>query len=642
MSLKKSFSGFVVFSICVISTLAQKPVYSTTNKKAIKYYEQAVEQLEIERNLDASLESLSKALTQDPVFVEANKKTGDIFYIYFKDDVKAEKYYTKVVNSQTTNPFMVGAFMNLSKIHIEKMNFEAAIDVLQDVVQMDGLGVRIKSEADDLLLKSKFAKTMVENAYDFEPRMLPRNTVNQFQIQSNPVLTADQMEMIYSVKLNLRMDENIVISRKDEKGNWTKPISISDNINTDLNEGAATISGDGKTLVFSSCGKKDSKGSCDLYISYRNGEEWSVPENMGDKVNSGAWESNPSITADGKTIYFSSERAGGQGKKDIWVTNRLSGNLWSAPENLGPKINTKENEATPFIHADKQHLYFASDGYWGMGGYDIFYSIKDDVFWSDPINVGYPINTPDNEGAFYVTPDYEKGYYEKYVSDYEMSHSEIFEFDIPSVLKSKYKTVYAKGNVFDFDTKKPLSAKIELIDLKSGLVIQSVKSDSINGNYLVVLTEGKEYALHVKSPNYLFYSDNFDFTTGNFDPLKLDIYLRQLSSKQSITLKNIFFETDKFSLQEKSFLELDKLAEVLKASSSVKVEIGGFTDNVGGIKHNQMLSLNRAQSVYEYLIKSGVSQAQLTYKGYGADNPIGDNKTEEGRKLNRRIELKIR
>ncbi len=637
------FRQLLVWMLCVTLSFsfAQKQTYSTSSKKAIKLYEQALEQLNVERKLDASLASLSKALEVDENFVEANKKVGDIFYVYFRDIEKAEKYYTKVINSNTTNPLMVGAFMNLSKIYIEKLQYDFAIGVLEKVLKMDGLGVAIINEAEDLLKKSTFAKELVAKAYDFEPRMLPRNTINQFQIQSNPVLTADQMEMIYSVKLNLRTDENIVISKKGEDGNWTKPTLISDNINTELNEGAASISGDGKTLVFSSCGKKDSRGSCDLYISLKRGEVWSVPTNMGDKVNSAGWESNPSITADGKSVYFSSDRSGGFGKKDIWVTNLLPDQTWSTPENLGALVNTKMNEATPFIHADKQHLYFASDGFWGMGGYDIFYSVKDGPFWTEPVNVGYPINTPENEGAFYVTPDFEKGYFEKYISNNEQSHSEIFEFDIPDQLKSTNRTLYAKGNVYDYETKKPLAAKIELIDLNSGLVIQSVNSDSVNGNYLVVLTEGKEYALHVRSKGYLFYSDNFDYTHGKFDPLKLDIYLRPLSSKQSITLKNIFFETDKYELKDKSFLELDKLAEVLKLSPNIKVEIGGHTDNIGNVKYNQQLSLNRAKSVYDFLISKGVNSSQISYKGYGSTQAVGDNKTEKGRKQNRRIELKV-
>lgn len=639
----KGVKQFFVVCFCVVMqwSYGQNVVYSTSSKKAIKLYEQAVEQLNVERNLDASLASLSKALEVDENFVEANKKVGDIFYIYFRDEAKAEKYYTKVIASNTTNPSMVGAFMNLSKIYIDQLNYESAIEILNKVVVMDGVGVRITNEAEDLLKKSTYAQELVAKAYDFEPRMLPRSTINQFQIQSNPVLTADQMEMIYSVKLNLRTDENIVISKKDEAGNWMKPTLISDNINTELNEGAASISGDGKTLVFSSCGKKDSRGSCDLYISQKNGEVWSVPANMGDKVNSAGWESNPSITADGKTVYYSSDRSGGFGKKDIWVTNLLPNQTWSAPENLGALVNTKLNEATPFIHADKQHLYFASDGFWGMGGYDIFYTVKDGPFWTKPVNVGYPINTPENEGAFYVSPDFEKGYFEKYIANNELSHSEIYEFDIPEQLKVANRALYAKGNVFDFETKKPLAAKIELIDLSNGLVVQSVSSDSVNGSYLVVLTEGKEYALHVRSKGYLFYSDNFDYTHGKFDPLKLDIYLRQLSSKQAITLKNIFFDTDKYELKEKSFLELDKLAEVLKSSQSIKVEIGGHTDNVGDIKYNQKLSLNRAKSVYDYLISKGVNASQLTYKGYGSTDPVGDNTTEKGREQNRRIELKV-
>lgn len=631
------------FSLLIVTISANSQSYSSTNKKAIKAFEDAVTLIDFNRDLDRGMFTLSKVLEMDPDFVEANKKVADVFYVYMRDNVKAKKYYERVVELAPSEAKYVGSYLNLSKLYFSESEYGKSKELLEKITSFPYASQKVTESAQLMLRDVEYSFFAKENAYEFEPVMLPRESINMFQVQSNPVLTADQTEFIYSMRIvrGSQYDENIVISKKQPDGTWGKPDHISQNINTPMtSEGAATISGDGKTLVFTSCNKKDGVGGCDLYMSTKIGDEWSIPENLGAPVNTGGWESNPSISADGKTLFFSSERKGGKGGKDIWVTTYNEGE-WSVPENLGGVINTKKNEVTPFIHADNSHLYFASDGYMGMGGYDVFYASKYGDEWITPQNIGYPINTPNNEGAIYVTPDFKKGYFEKYTSKGIESHSELYEFEFPEEIRSKHKSIYAKGVVYDDVTKNVLGAEVELIDLESGKTVQRVSSDSINGGYLVVLTEGHEYALHVKKDGYFFHSLHFDYRSGEFDPLVLDVYLKPITKKEPVVLSNIFFESGKYELQDKSFIELDRFVELLKEHPELRLEISGHTDNVGSESANKILSLNRAKAVYNYLLSKGLSSKRFTSKGYGSIHSIGDNNNEEGRAKNRRIEFKL-
>lgn len=641
-------SLLTVFVLCLstVSLRAQhkeKKTYSIDNKKAIKLFEDAVTLIDFNRDLDRGLFTLSKVLQMEPNFIEANKKAADVFYNYTRDYAKAKKYYTRVVELAPENARYVGSYLNLAKIHAKEADYEKAKVYLDKIEKFPYASEKATNIAKSMKFDMEYALFAKNNAYEFKPVMLPRESINMFQVQSNPVLTADQSQLIYSMRLfrGAQSDENIVIANRLEDGSWSKPDHISKIINTPLSEGSATISGDGKTLVFTSCNKRNTVGGCDLYISQKNGTEWSEPKNMLAPVNSAAWESNPALSPDGKTLYFSSDRKGGKGGKDIWVTSLQPNGDWDYPENLGMVVNTNKNEVTPFIHADNSHLYFASDGFMGMGGYDLFYSTKVGDDWTVPENLGYPINTPNNEGALYITADYEKGYYEKYTSAGAESHSEIYQFDIPVEIKAKYKCIYAKGFVYDDVSKTPIKAQIDLIDLETGKLAQNVSSDSVNGDYLVVLNEGKEYALHVRAPGYFFHSVHFDFRQGSFDPLTLDVYLTPINKKQPITLSNIFFETGKYELQDKSTIELKRLVDLLKEHDGMRIEISGHTDNIGSSTANKTLSLNRAKAVYTYLKSQGIVASRLTFKGYGSSHPVGDNSNEEGRQKNRRIDFKL-
>jgi outer membrane protein OmpA-like peptidoglycan-associated protein len=430
-----------------------------------------------------------------------------------------------------------------------------------------------------------------------------------------------------------------------DQNEWL-PAEPMKSINTPYNEGAQSISADGKLLFFTACTQSDGYGSCDIYFSKNNAGAWTKPKNAGEPVNTAAWESQPSISANGEFLYFVSNREGGNGSMDIWRC-RLNGFYasgeprWSKPQNLGEMINTSGNETSPFIHADGKTLYFASDKLMGLGGYDIFYSrLTNDTVWKTPVNMGYPINTHKDEQGLIVDASGIRAYYS---SDRPGSKGlDIYQFDLYE--KARPTPVsYVQGKVFDKTCGFPLCAQIELIDLDKNKLIAKKESCWEKGEFLMCLPLGNEYAFNVSRSGYLFHSENFALKQARNadDPFQLDIPLNAIEVGNATVLRNIFFETAKYELLPNSKVELGKLIDFMAKNPQVKIEIGGHTDDVGSKELNEELSQNRAQSVYNYLVENGVGASRLSYQGYGFSVPLAGNDTAEGRAQNRRTEFKV-
>jgi outer membrane protein OmpA-like peptidoglycan-associated protein len=294
------------------------------------------------------------------------------------------------------------------------------------------------------------------------------------------------------------------------------------------------------------------------------------------------------------------------------------------------------------MHSDNQTLYFTSNGWTGMGGIDIYYSKKnDDGKFSKPVNLGYPINTFNDEGFLIVNA---KGNMAYYSSDRQGGFGglDIYSFELSEKVRPVAVT-YLKGVVYDKNTGKKLKAKFELTDLATEKVVFESYSDQITGEFMVSLPTEKNYALNVSKDGYLFYSENFTLT-GVYDktkPYEKDIPLQPLAVGEVVVLKNIFFDFDKTDLKPESEVELQKLIEMLRKNVKMKIEISGHTDNKGTADYNQKLSENRSKAVYIYLIEKGIDKTRLSYKGYGLSKPIDTNDTEEGRANNRRTEFKV-
>jgi flagellar motor protein MotB len=357
-------------------------------------------------------------------------------------------------------------------------------------------------------------------------------------------------------------------------------------------------------------------------------------------VNTTGWESTPSITADGNVLYFSSNRTGGLGGKDIWYSKMKADGTWAIPVNMGKTINTEGNEMSPFIHFDGKTLYFASDGRPGMGGYDLYMSrMKDDSTWSEPRNLGYPINTYNDEMGLIIDVTGKTAYFS--TKRENGNGKDIFYFTLDESIQPD-PVSYLKGKVTDKETGKLLKASYELINLSTNKVTVMNTTDE-DGSFLVCIPSGYNYGINVSKTGYLFYSENFMLEGKHtvMEPLVKKIALSPVKVGEKMLLSNVFYEIDAWELKKESMQELNNLADLLFSNIDVVVEIGGYTDSTGTDEYNLTLSEKRAISVVNYLISKGVSSDRLKYKGYGNKFPVGDNITSEGRKLNRRTEVKI-
>lgn len=633
---------FTLFCLTFFS-VANAQQLSTSNKKAEKLFYEA-DALFKQRNFDEGMAKLADALKKDPAFTDAWLKIAAVHMLYGEKD-KAKDAFLQADAIEPESMKLVAAYSTIGTLYYADGDYQKALIYAEKVLKLNPNNKNLLEEAEKLEARAKFGIEAMKKPVTFQPKLMS-DSINQFYIHAYPVLTADQNTLIFSKRngLDRRDDEDVMISKKKD-GEWSSPASISPLINTQFNEGASTMSADGKTLVFVSCNRTDGVGSCDLYISYLKAGEWSQPENMGAKVNSNVWDSEPTLSADGRAIYFASERRGGIGKEDIWVTYMDKDGNWTIPVNLGEPVNTPGREVSPFIHANSKTLYFSSDTHLGMGGFDIFLTNRlDSVSWTEPKNLSYPVNTHASDASVFITADSKKGFYSRYdkLGNQLKSRVLLYEFDVPSEIRPEKISTYATGTVRDAETKKPLKATINLYDLQSGKVVQSVQSDAASGEYLVVLTEGSEYALYVDENNYLFKSQFFDFEEeSSFNPVSLDVYLDPLKKGKGVVLNNVFFPTNEWTLEEKSKTELEKIVLFLKTNPNIRIELSGHTDNVGTHTDNMKLSLNRAKSVYDYIVSKGIPSSRLTYKGYGETQAVAENTSEEGRKKNRRIEFKI-
>jgi outer membrane protein OmpA-like peptidoglycan-associated protein len=454
-----------------------------------------------------------------------------------------------------------------------------------------------------------------------------------------PSLTIDGNQLVFTRQMNF-FNEDFFGARLLPGGSWSASAPLPGNVNTERNEGAQHISQDGKVLVFTSCDAPDGFGGCDLYYSLLTKQGWSQPINIGDVINSEFWESQPTIAPDKRALYFAARAPGGMGGSDLYVSYIMPSGKWGPAMNMGPSVNTTGDETSPFIHADNQTLYFASSGLTGYGKMDLFLIRKDSTgHWGKPENLGYPINTVDDEATLFVTSDGTTAYYASDRSDSKGS-LDLYSFTLREDIRP-VKTLWVKGKVFDAKTKKGLPSAVELKDVATGQRSSKVQTDE-DGDYLITLPIGKDYAFNVNRKGYLIYSENFPLSSKPSDSVyQVDIPLQPIEVNANVVLKNIFFETGKFDLKKESEAELDNLVELLKENNTMVIQINGYTDNVGKPADNLALSNNRSKSVVAYLVRKGIEPARLLSKGFGETRPVSDNNTDEGRAKNRRTELQV-
>jgi outer membrane protein OmpA-like peptidoglycan-associated protein/Tol biopolymer transport system component len=637
----------IVFLVFALQSLNAQ-TYTTTNKKAIQHFEDA-SKLMVDRQFQLSLSTVEKAIEKEPEFVEAWLLKGDILIELrrLQDAIDA------LEKSIEINPeYFPNKYFTLAALRMQRAEYAEAAKALRIFLKQKKIRPELLERAQLELTNCEFAIEAIKNPVDFNPINMGEG-VNSWMPEYYPSMTVDGERMLYTREVKRspeqpgRGQEDFYVSTFDGK-NWSLGTPVIE-INTEGNEGAPTIAPDGQSMVFTACDymgsygpDRNGYGSCDLFYAYKIGDRWSKPKNMGPNINTANWESQPSLSADGRTLYFvRGSRNPNERTPDIYMSNLLEDGSWSKPVILSKTINTKYSEESVLIHPDGKTLYFSSNGHPGMGGLDIFMSTKiGDNQWTEPVNLGYPINTQFDENSLLVTP---MGKIAIYASDRTggFGDLDLYSFELPEHLRPN-PVSHLSGVVYDAESKKRLIAPVELIDIETGEVV--VKTNSgMDGDFLVALPYNRKYALNASKKGYLFYSGHFDLTDGSAyaGGKKLEVPLLKVSEGQTLVLNNIFFDTDKFNLRDESKVELNKLVQFLEANSSVKIEIGGHTDNQGSASHNQTLSDNRAKSVKAFLEAAGIESGRLTSKGYGATMPVSSNDLEEGRAKNRRTELKV-
>lgn len=667
--MKKFF--ILLFSFAMVScSVAQH--YSTKNKKAIKLFEMGKQApaLTIDPttngpNFKSGIDYMNKALEKDPNFWEAHMFAGE-FAEMLGDYPSAIDHYRKALAINPNHSTTGSTYFYLA-------NLEQAIGDYDNAMRNIDLFERNPNANPELLIKARqirsnceFAKKAMQNPIDFNPINIGPG-INTEDPEYFPTITVDGRTILFTRRIadgrvsgNFKEQEDFFVSQLGNNNIWGKAEPMPANVNTVNNEGAPTIAPDGRTLVFVGCPdasgeyygeNRTGKGSCDLFLTKKLGNRWMDPVNLPGNVNSFHWETQPSLSSDGKTMYFIRGIRGRDmsNNADIYVTRLQPNGQWGTPERLPDHINTPEQEESVLIHPDGRTLYFASRGHVGMGGSDLYVTRMDENGnWSKPENLGYPINTKFDENSLMVSPDGEIAFF---ASDRDGGYGDldIYYFIMPEHLRP-VKTLYFEGIVFDATTRNPIPGKFQLIDLETGKEVIYSEADKISGEFMVSLPVNREYALNVSYPGYTFFSQNFNMRNPeNLEAIHMDVPMVPIVSEQPILLANVFFDLNKSTLRKESFVELNKLVEFLESNPKVKIEIGGHTDSRGS--NNKELSTARAKSVYDYVISKGIDASRLSYKGYGETKPVysdeyinglsTEKEKEAAHQANRRTEYKI-
>lgn len=622
-------SGFMSFS--------QNYNPEKVNDKAASVYGRAIQMLQ-DGYVKEAIPFLKKSTELQANFADAYLSLGGA-YGELKDYQNSVASYEKAksIDSVYFLYYNLPYSINLAGLG----NFEDAMNAVERFLAIPGLSDKSFKSAtyrkNCYAFALDYASKHAEKNYIFAPENLG-DSINSGFSEYYPSFTIDDSTLVFT-RRGEGIREDFIQSRKIKNG-YSKATQIRGTLNEEASKGGTNISQDGEWLIFAGNFAGKGFGNFDLYISYNTPVGWSEPINMGANINTEFWESSPSVAPDKNAIYFSSDRPGGYGGRDLYVSYRSASGKWSAVENMGPGINTKGDEIAPFIHADNKTLYYTSNGIAGYGGTDIYVIRKDgNGNWGLPENLGYPVNTIENEGSLFVAADGVTAYYASDRAD-SRGGLDLYKFELRDDVRP-LKTLYVQGTVTDAATNKTIPCAVELIDNATGKTITKVQTDE-TGFYFMTLPVGKDYTFTVNRRGYLFYSDLFELSKKTADSIYIkDIALQQITINASTVLKNILFEFNSAQLQPVSMIELDKLLQLMNDNQNVKVRINGYTDNTGSDAHNIQLSTERAKAVASYLISKSVKADRLTWKGFGASNPVANNSTEEGRALNRRTTFTI-
>lgn len=630
-----------LFFLCCVIVQAQAPIQpKELPAKDYKEYKKA-QKYSRETKFEKALEIYAKLIQKHPGLIDAYLNRSHIYY-QSKELEKSISDLLRIIELKSKSPLI---YSTLGQIYLDLERYQDASEAYKLCLEyLDNSDPRY-AEIARKQRNAEFAHMAIANPVPYEPKSL-NSSVNTPDSEYLPAFTADGTRMIYTRLIDSQ--EDFYYSDWVD-GEFTDGVPMKA-LNTPFNEGAHTVSPDGNTIIFTVCDAYRTYGSCDLFITENVNNQWSRPKNMGKTINSINWESQPSLSFDGKTLYFSSKRTGGVGGSDIWYSLRGVDGSWSPPLLLEGGVNTPWDDESPFIHPDNRTLYFRSDGHPGMGGFDIFVARRASASekFEDVQNIGYPINTKDSEGALFVTLDGHKAYF---ASDQgtelngRRKNLDLFEFDLP-VQSRPIEVAYLRTSIKDHHSGKSLAAQIKITDIVSAnLVIDTLIE--IDQKFWSTLPTGRKYHIEAIKEGYQYFAEHFDLDGSHslHHPFEKDIslvpILETVVDSKPIVLNNIFFESGSSTLLDISAIEIQRLTAFLVENPKIRIRIIGHTDNVGSSADNLKLSTDRAEEVYQAIIAHGISPSRIEYKGMGENQPIDDNLTEAGRQNNRRTEFVI-
>lgn len=637
------------------------------DKKLIKSFQKGVQLLNDGKMNDAEV-IFAKIIDEEPEFTEAWVASSEINYSKYKsakDPKSQNNYYSRYVKCLESVAKLCPSYQNyevcytLGKIFFSHDKLDVAKTYLKTYIDNGKKGTKYYSDAESTYHYIEQYLNLIENPVPFEPVIV--EGVSSAYDDYLPLISPDgslalftkayMKKEVNSIYGDRFVEEFTVSKASDDNGLVFSPGEpLPYPFNSGKNQGAASISIDNKTMFITICEfiSRD-YDNCDIYMSTRVGDGWSELKSLGPNINGvKTWESQPSISADGKTLYFASIRESNVGfdpdnpTSDIYYSTKDEKGNWTKAKNLGSKINTPGNEKSPFIHSDSQTLYFSSDGHLGIGGYDIFFSKFRDSDWTKPVNIGYPINTKNNDLGFVVNTQGTKAYFASNKLNGKGGW-DIYAIDLYKEARPE-KVFLVKGQLVDDNGYALSDAKLEVKNTRTEEVSEGVV-DAETGHYAVAVTaknENDDFLMVVKKEDYSFSSTLIEPTEETFEkPIEVNFEVKPIEAGKSVQINDIYYATASYEINQKSYAVLNEFAEFLKSNPTVKVEIRGHTDNIGSVQTNITLSNRRAQAVYDYLLSKGVPKANVSYKGYGPNMPIADNRTEAGRAKNRRTEFYI-
>lgn len=617
------------------------------DKKTDKIYQEGIEYLK-KRSYNLAGQQMRRVVNVEPGCVDAYFVLGIVNFKKADNNFReAEKNFLKVI--ELCPDYDVYAYYYLGEIYYGQEKFGPALKNLDEFLKdVD----KIKKDEDynravDLHKFSKFYLDMIENPVPFAPKVV--DGISTRENEYLPILSPDNQMALFTREIKLepgrnslfretKLKEKFLYSLRDSLGAFAAGEEMPEPFNINDNEGGATLTADNNTLYYTVCKYDNVKKylNCDIYYSEFAGYYWSEIKSVSSKINlPGSWESQPTISPDGRTLYFVSDRSGGFGGYDIYRSIKGETGDWGTPINLGPLINSTGNEKSPFLHPDEKTLYFSSDGWMGLGGYDVFFVRQDEHgMWTKPRNIGYPINSTEDEVGFFVSTDGTQGFFASNKFNGKGGW-DLYSFDLYDAARPE-KVLFIKGNVKSEFSAEPLKAHIELKNLETKK-ISNIPMDTITGNYVAVAPFNSDYIMTVKKAGHVYESKYIAKVDSMFKlPAKVDIEMKPIELNKSYRINDIYFPFNSFDLTNESKVVLDQLIDFLHENQSISIEIQGHTDNIGNDASNLKLSESRAQSVYNYLVEKEISAIRLSYKGFGKSVPVAGNDTEEGRAKNRR------